>query len=75
MQCLQFVYLTCRNGTEYKPMKTLLNGLHPDGFLRMVRNLLEVMQHVEETGFFGRAEHCAVAGTDLCRPGNDERAS
>ena len=39
---LQFVYLTCRNGTEYKPMKTLLSGLHPDGFLRMVRNLLEV---------------------------------
>ena len=50
---LQFVYLTCRNGTEYKPMKTLLSGLHPDGFLRMVRNLLEVMQHVEETGFLG----------------------
>ena len=50
---LQFVYLTCRNGTEYKPMVSLLNGLHPDGFLRMVRNLLEVMQHVEETGFLG----------------------
>lgn len=50
---LQFVYLTGRNGSEYKPMQTMLSGLHPDGFLRMVRNLLEVMQHADETGFLG----------------------
>lgn len=50
---LQFVYLTGRNGLEYKPMQTMLSGLHPDGFLRMVRNLLEVMQHADETGFLG----------------------
>lgn len=50
---LQFVYLTGRNGSEYKSMQTMLSGLHPDGFLRMVRNLLEVMQHADETGFLG----------------------
>ncbi len=50
---LQFMYLTRSDGVEYKPLCAVLNGLHPDAFLRIVRNLLEVMLHADETGFLG----------------------